>query len=263
VNCRQIDEFLNPAWTAPRARFPPAVAEHLRLCPACRQLVQWVQTGASYREVPYGLRKEIEKSLVRSLQPVRPLPSARVVAAVFAVFVALILAVGASFKGIRSPGVQSASQLFTIGLILAAGSALLAGSLSRQLTPGALYRIPPRLLVFSILMTLSSGFVLLFPWRPDPTFWSWGWSCFRYGSLWTILTAIGLWLLVRRGAILSPVLTGATAGLLAGFTGAAIIHLGCLNVTAPHLAIWHAAVPAAGALAGLLLGTAWERRARP
>lgn len=263
MSCRQIDEFLTSRPGGAPGSIPPGVAEHLQLCQACRRLVECVQSGASARQVPRGLQNEIEAALVKSLQPVRPLPSARVLAAAFAVVYALVLVVGASVKGIHSVHVQSAGQFFTIGLILAAGSALLASSLSRQLTPGALYRIPPRLLVFSILMALSSGFVLLFPCRPDPTFWSWGWSCFRYGSLWTILTAIGLWLLVRRGAILSPVLTGATAGLLAGFTGAAIIHLGCLNVTAPHLAIWHAAVPAAGALAGFLLGTAWERRARP
>jgi hypothetical protein len=127
--------------------------------------------------------------------------------------------------------------------------------LSRQVSPGAHYRIPPRALVFSVATAFLCLSLLLLPWRATSRFWSWGLMCFSFGSVLAAVATIPLWMLVRRGAILSPGLTGAATGLLAGLLSTTVVHLGCANTTAPHVALWHAGVPIFSALVGFLLGS--------
>jgi len=57
---------------------------------------------------------------------------------------------------------------------------------------------------------------ILFQFQHERNFWASGWYCLRLGCQLAVLAAVPLWLLLRRGAILSPSMTGRPTGLLAG-----------------------------------------------
>jgi len=49
---------------------------------------------------------------------------------------------------------------------------------------------------------------------------------------------VPFWLMLRRGAILSPRMTGATTGLLAGLVGTSVLEIHCPNLDAWHI-FWY------------------------
>jgi hypothetical protein len=264
MTCQQIDDFLDRRWQDPQSRLPEDVISHLEGCARCRGLVDWAQGRSPQPTLPGGLESRVEKTILESLRPVSPLPSAGVFTLAFLGVFVLVLLVGVWARGgVYSPGVMTARQLVTISAILAAGAVVLAASLSAQIAPGSRTRIPPKALVLSVAGALLVALAVLFPWTRDATFWSWGVGCLLFGLRWAVLAAILLSLLIRRGAALFPSAIGATTGLFAGLVGVSVIHLGCLNVTAPHLAIWHAAVPLSSALVGFTVGSVLGWKASP
>jgi hypothetical protein len=71
--------------------------------------------------------------------------------------------------------------------------------------------------------------------------------------------AAGLfWLVLRRGAILSPSMTGAATGLLAGLVGASVLEIHCPNLDALHILVSHLGVAILCAMAGLFTGLTAE-----
>ena len=201
--------------------------------------------------------------MLGSLGPVSPLPRTGILVLGFLAVFAVVLAAGVSVREVRSFPVMSTLQFAAVGSILAAGVVLLAASLGRQMIPGSRHRVPPAWLLLSVAVVFWVALALLFPWQPHSgSYWVWATKCYSVGASFAALAAVPLWLLVRRGAILWPALTGATTGLLGGLMGATVIYLGCWNPTAPHLAVSHAAVPISSGLLGLFLGTLgahWRR----
>jgi hypothetical protein len=76
------------------------------------------------------------------------------------------------------------------------------------------------------------------------------------------LAAVPFWLLLRRGAILSPRMTGATARLLSGLAGTSMLEMHCLNLDAWHILLSHLGVTILCALAGLATGLTAKIRGR-
>ncbi len=66
------------------------------------------------------------------------------------------------------------------------------------------------------------------------------------------------WLVLRRGAVLSPSMTGAATGLLAGLVGTSVLEIHCPNLDAWHILVSHLGVAVLCALAGLIIGLATE-----
>ena len=66
------------------------------------------------------------------------------------------------------------------------------------------------------------------------------------------------WLVLRRGAILSPRLTGAAAGLLAGLAGTSMLEIHCPNLDAWHILLSHWGVAILCALGGFVAGLTAE-----
>jgi hypothetical protein len=60
--------------------------------------------------------------------------------------------------------------------------------------------------------------------------------------------------LLRQGAVLSPRVTGAMAGLLAGLVGTSVLEINCSNFNVLHILMWHLGVAALSAVAGLVAG---------
>jgi hypothetical protein len=69
---------------------------------------------------------------------------------------------------------------------------------------------------------------------------------------------VPLWLVLRRGTILSPVITGAATGLAAGLVGTTALEIHCPNLDVWHILVGHLGVAALGVMAGLLIGIAAE-----
>lgn len=262
TECRQIDEILDTCRRGPTAPLPARAAEHLKECERCRKLVELFETGGPEIEVSPGLRSRIEQALGKTLVPVKPLPPARLFALMFiAVFGLIVLGV-AVFQGVPVLRVMTFWQFAAVLAILVAGAVGLGVSLSRQMTPGARIWARPGALVVAVIAGLMLAVALLFPWRLDAAFVGKGLRCSPHGLVFALPSGVVFWLILRCGAMLSPALVGASAGLLAGLVGATVLHFQCTMIGAPHVAVWHMGVPVASALAGFLLGKfAGQRRA--
>ena len=81
-----------------------------------------------------------------------------------------------------------------------------------------------------------------------------GLLCLEIGLACAIPAAALLWLVLRRGAILSPVLTGATAGALAGLSGLTVLEVFCPNLNKYHILVWHLGAVLASIIGCLAIG---------
>ena len=105
----------------------------------------------------------------------------------------------------------------------------------------------------------------LFQFQPERNSWGSGLVCLRAGGPFALLAAVPFWLLLRQGAGLSPRVTGAAAGLLAGLVTTSSQEIYCPILDASHILTWHLGV-ALGASIGLAAGFAAEaagKRLRP
>ncbi len=262
MTCTQIDEFLDNQGRSPTASFPQWAAQHCRNCERCRKLLELLGEKPPAHEFSPHLQSQIESSLLKSLQPVSPLPSTgRLVLGFLGVFV-LLLVLGIMMGGTGARRVMSLWQFAGVGLILGAGTVLLATSLSGLMVPGGYRTARAKALVVFVVAAFILALGLLFPWQTEPMFVTAGLRCALAGFVLMGPASVSFWLLVRRGAVLSPGLAGATTGLLAGLVGPVVLHFGCPITSAPHLLVWHAGVPVAGAFGGALVGSFLGRFSR-
>jgi len=96
----------------------------------------------------------------------------------------------------------------------------------------------------------------LFQWQEEAAFISNGLLCLRTGLMSSIPGGFLVWLLARRGAMLSPKLTGATAGGFAGLIGVTVLEICCPNLNRYHILVWHVGVILLSTLGGVALGAA-------
>jgi hypothetical protein len=141
---------------------------------------------------------------------------------------------------------------------LALSTVLLAHSLAHQMVPGSRNRISPRMLPIVITVALTIAITVLFQFQHERNFWGNAWTCIRAGALIGALAAVPFWLVLRRGAILSPGMTGAATGLLTGLVGTTVLEIHCPNLDAWHILVSHVGVAILCALAGLVIGLAAE-----
>jgi hypothetical protein len=141
---------------------------------------------------------------------------------------------------------------------LAISTGFLAYSLVLQMVPGRRHTIPPRFLPVGITIALTLAIVVLFQFQHERNFWRNGWGCMRAGIPLGVLAAVPFWLVLRRGAVLSPSMTGAATGLLAGLVGTSALEIHCPNLDAWHILVSHLGVAVLCALAGLVTGLSIE-----
>ena len=106
--------------------------------------------------------------------------------------------------------------------------------------------------------SLTIGIAVLFQFQHERNFWGNSWVCIRAGAPIGVLAALPFWLMLRRGAILSPGMTGAATGLLAGLVGTSVLEIHCPNLDAWHILVSHLGAAMLCALAGLVIGLAAE-----
>jgi hypothetical protein len=189
-----------------------------------------------------------------SLYPVSPLPSTRMLLLATAVIFVLIPAVVVAVTGAAGLRAMSPGERLAVFGFIAAAEIVVSGTLVSLMVPGSQLRLNPQVLLVGCPLVFAGTVFTLF--RAGPS-WSSraGLGCFIGGTAVAVSAALSLWLLARRGAVLSWPCTGSIIGLLAGLVGVSALALECDILERAHQSLWHGAVLGACVAAGLLAGT--------
>jgi hypothetical protein len=224
-----------------------------------RELDQLIESRA-LPALPPDRLKQIENALTANLKPVRPLAAEGIYFAGFAgIFVAICIA-GWYFTGQNGWLALSGFQKLAVFVPLAACIAFLVFSLVRQMTPAAMGARSSAVFSAGLFAILLLALAAIFQPARESAFVRTGLACFRTGMTYAIPAAFLFALLLLRGAALSPVLTGATAGGLAGLAGLAVLEIQCPNLNVYHIVTWHVSVTLVCVIAGLILSSVTSRR---
>lgn len=258
MNCHDVDRALIEFDGSPAVPFPAQAQDHVRSCQRCQELlgalIPSIDEGATS---PTSLH-QIERRILADLRPVRPLARRSYFFAAFALIFGSCVALGVYRMGAFALAIMSPFQAWIILSVLAISSGSMAYSLTNQMAPGSRHRIPPRLLAYGILILMTVAIVTLFQFQHKGDFWARNWGCIRAGTPIALLAALPFWLVLRRGAVLQPVITGGATGLLAGLVGTSVLEIHCPNLDAGHALFSHLGVSVLCAIAGLGIGLVAE-----
>lgn len=251
MKCRDIDGMLVEGSLG--SAFSTDVEDHVRDCERCQLLVSATRTFTLTDEPSSVTLHHIEARVIADLRPVRPLNRLYVFAALVGI---VVFAVAVAAFRLRAFAIKVMSPLQVSVMLgtLAVCTGLLVLSLVQQIVPGRRHRIAPRLAPAGIIVGLAGVIALLFHFHPERNFWARDWACLKTGISLGAVVAVPLWLVLRRGAILSPALTGAAAGMLAGLVGTSSLELHCPNLHAAHILVSHLGVAVLSAAVGLFIG---------
>jgi hypothetical protein len=237
------------------APIPPEAAAHIAGCERCRLLARAIgQTQLAVPPSPEQLQ-QIKAGILADLKPVKPLAPASVRFFALISILLVVAAVGAALLGIAGWRALGSLQRFAVFMALAGAADLLAFSLGRQIVPGSRLLLSPYLLLMALLGVKIGIFATLFHPHEEPTFVLTGLVCLRIGLECAVPAALLFWLVLRRGAILNPVLTAATAGALAGLTGLTVLEIFCPNLNEYHILVWHLGAVLASVVGGITIGS--------
>jgi hypothetical protein len=261
VTCRDLDDFMSSGsgnWTQPEG-----YAEHLKACHRCRGLTRLLEEGGKGPVPSESQLRQIKMGMVENLQPVRPLPASRVFLALCAIIFLFVAAAGVLRLGTNGWEALNLWQRAGVFTSLGASAILLAGSMVRLMVPGSRHIVRPAALPVGILLALMLVIATAFRSHGELAFVANGLVCLKNGLAYSVPAALLFWLLLRRGAILSPKLIGAATGGLAGLIGLSVLEVNCPNLNIFHILVWHWGVVLISSLAGALVGAAAEYFDRP
>lgn len=269
MNCQDIGRELMSRRLR-SLRLTSEAEQHVNDCKRCQDLLGALDLPGTGADAPapgspasgagWYTSSAIE-TMLTDLHPVQAVAQDRFSIGFAGIFI-LVTALGVYRLGPRALAVMSPVQAGGMFLALAISAGLIIWSLVRQMFPGRLLVISPRILPVALAISLALLIGLLFTVRYDPHFWAASWFCIKNGSVLAILAAVPLWLLLRRGTIISPRLTGPSTGFLAGLAGMSAIEIHCPNLDMWHILVSHLGIPVFGAGAGLVAGTIAETLAR-
>jgi hypothetical protein len=254
MNCTGVDRLLISGPLSAEAD------KHVQTCDRCRALVHALDAPVLCEAPSPETIHRIEQKLHLNLQSVRPLPSTRYFVLCFAMLFVASVSLLTYLWGAAAIPVMSSLQITAIFAALAIGAGLLASSLAHQMLPASRHTISPNLLPVLVVLATAAAIAIFFSFEDEHDFWSHAWTCLRAGTFAGLIVALPFWLVLRRGAILSPALTGATTGLFAGLVGTAALDMHCPNLHALHILAGHLGTAMVCSLAGLIVGTVAEGR---
>ena len=265
MTCREVEGLI--ISYASGAAIPPEAVAHIAGCERCRRLTQVMKETPANAVPSVEQLQKIKTGMLTDLRPVKPLAPAGVLFVALMFILLVVGAVGGVALGIAGWQALGPPQRITVFTSLVAAVGLLAYSLVQQIVPGSRLRLPPYLLVVVLMGIIASFFAILFHPQAEPTFVSTGLVCLRIGLEGAIAAGLLSWLVLRRGAILNPMWTAATAGALAGLSGLTVLEIFCPNLNEYHILVWHLGAALVSAAAGLAIGIIAElssgRRTRP
>src|SRR5580658_4148396 len=266
MNCRDVERSLVEHEKSGAAQLAAQVQEHVLTCNRCCEFLRALNPSIMADAPAPEFLRHLEDTLTVGLRPVRPLAPARYLFAAFAVIFILIVAAGVHRLGASGISLMSPVQSIAMLCALSASAGLLVYSLVHQMAPGSQHRISPTVLPAAVIGLLALLMAGLFQFRPERDFWGTGLACLRAGGPFALLAAVPFWLLLRRGAGLSPRVSGAAAGLLTGLVTTSAQEIYCPILDASHILTWHLGVACLGGVIGLTTGFAGEaagRRLKP
>src|SRR5258706_9619331 len=242
MNCNEVDHALIEVEESAAAALPPQAQEHVRGCKRCQQLVNALNMSAPADPPSPATLRQIAAGITTNLRPVRPVAPGRYFFGAFVGIFVCIVALGVYRMGAFAIAVMTPLQTAAILSALAISTGLLAYSLVHQMVPGSRHRVSPRLLPVAITISLTFAITVLFQFQHERHFWGNAWACIRAGTPIGVLAAVPFWLVLRRGAILFPSMTGAATGLLGGLAGASVLEIHCPNLDAWDILVSHLGV---------------------
>jgi hypothetical protein len=256
MTCGEFDALLDSGDPLSRSQ---AARLHAQSCPRCQALARTFSGFASDTLPPSALAKA-EAAAVRQLAPVRAL-SSPLIAAIGAL-AALVCLIGLSVWVYGSHGWVARLPLQRAASYLGAGSVLvlsLAAAL-REREPGLSLAAPWRYAAAMLATLVWAGPFVVYEFRPEPQFWKHGTLCGSNGLLVGVAAGAVIWLVMRRGYLLSPLRAGWFAGISAGCLAFIVQETYCPVVESAHSALWHGGVVAVlGAVGSVMASRAFRR----
>jgi hypothetical protein len=237
-----------------------AAAKHVNACGRCRGLMRALNAPVHADTPSPKTMDRLVQQLGANLRPVTPLPSPSYFTLSFGLLFLVAVSLLTYVWGVVAVPGMSASQITAIFAALAVSAGVLSNSLAHQMLPASRHRISPQMLPALIVLATAACITISFHFQDEYEFWRHAWICFRAGALAGATASLPLWLVLRRSAILSPAMTGATIGLFAGLVGTAALDMHCPILNAWHLLAGHLGPAAFCCLCGFILGLLLENR---
>ena len=255
MKCREVEDVLMKSGTRRVGRQTPSVQAHIEECPNCQEFARVVELPSG--DIPMNANQigHLQRMIVSNLRPVRPLPPSWTFLLAFLLFLVAFGCAGVLYLGPGGWFLLMPRQKISVFLTLATSVVLLAFSLVRQMVPGQKSLLRPGLLPAGVFVLLCLAVASVFQVWTDSHFLQSGETCLKAGLPYAIPAAFAFWLLLRRGAILSPRMVGATAGMLAGLVSMTVLEVHCPNLNMWHILVWHVGFALLGIVAGLLVAT--------
>ena len=255
MKCRDVEDVLATSNTRGTGNLMPSVRAHIEECKSCQEFARIVELASADAQIDSSQIDRLQKMIVGDLQPVRPLLPCWVFLLAFA-----LIFVGLSYLGVLYLGpygwfVLMPGQKVAVFATLAASAALLAFSLVKQMVPGQKWLPRQGLLPVGLFVLLCLVVASVFQVRTDPRFVQSGEACLKAGMPYAIPAAFVFWLILRRGAILSPRVAGAITGMLAGLVSTTVLEVHCPNLNVWHILVWHVGIALLGLVTGLFVAT--------
>jgi hypothetical protein len=257
MNCRDFERVFLQENSSPNSGLPPEAEKHLSTCSLCHDLVGAFRKLGDDENASSALTG-LAGRLSADLLPADPLAPNGFYLAIFAGLFASTVAFGVYREGTFALHAMTLAQTVSILSALGACALILAWSLVRQMVPGSRHRFRPEFVPAVVIAGLSLVVAVLFRAGGQTLFWQQGWACLRMGFPFALLAGPAVWLVLRRGAILSPRVAGAAAGLLAGLAGTSVLEIHCPNLDLSHIVVWHLGVSVLASLCGLGAGVLSE-----
>ena len=253
MKCRDVEDLLAASNTTGTGNLMPSVRAHIEQCESCQEFARIVELPPADAQMDSRQIDRLQEMIVGDLRPVRPLLPSWVFLLAFALIFVGLSYLGGSYLGPHGWFVLMPGQKIAVFATLAASAALLAFSLVKQMVPGQKSLFHPGLLPIALFVLLCLVVASVFQVRVDPYFLRAGEACLKAGVPYAIPAAFVFWLILRRGAILSPRVVGAMTGMLAGLVSTTVLEVHCPNLDVWHILVWHVGIALLGMISGLLI----------
>lgn len=224
--------------------------EHLASCAICQALMKAATSLPAASLAPNAALIAAIRSGLGRVRPIAGLPALMFG---FAVVLLVVLTAGAVLTGTAGYFAQTPMMRTLMFSILVAGAALFAYALAQSMVPGSLTRMRLGPLAMAMCVAFVLAVLLLFH---DAVTWEGlkiARGCLGIGLAAAGVTALGGWLVARRGAGTGKYTTAISLGAMSGVSALLVLTVHCPVLRASHILVWHGGAVAATILAAWLV----------